>query len=167
MEGKSGEVYALPRLQGWMSERHKKVKTLYQKTPPDVWTEHVMAVKQAMEQSMPEDCDFDYVLFNRYRNGDDKIGFHRDDEAEGVSAKGIPKSFIGSISIGATRTFILRNNHKTKDSEGRMRQAKLEFPMTSGYLIIMCGETQNNWYHAVPAEPEIKEARINLTFRVA
>lgn len=89
---------------------------------------------------------------NYYRDGNDKIGFHRDDEAE-VEGKNI----IASLSFGATRNFIIKH--------AKRRELEHEFSLNSGALIVMRGKTQTNWLHSIPAEPKIREPRVNLTFR--
>ncbi len=43
---------------------------------------------------------------------------------------------------------------------------KIELPLKHGTLLIMQGETQHFWQHAVPKEKKIKNIRFNLTFRV-
>ena len=46
------------------------------------------------------DIKFDYCLVNLYRDGNDYINFHADNEA---------KDIIASISLGATRRFLVRH----------------------------------------------------------
>ena len=159
---RTGESFLLPRMQGWMSEKDKKAK-LYQKTAPDLWTDQVLQVKKAIEESLESVCAFDYVLFNRYRDGQDSINFHRDDEAEGVNERDSPRNIIASLSIGATRTFVMKSRHR--DKKGSPCK-KVEYKLSDGYLIVMEGTTQENWVHGVPKEPEIQGERINLTFRI-
>lgn len=93
-----------------------------------------------------------FVLGNCYRNGHDNIGWHADDESQ--HAPGAP---IISVSFGATRTFALR----AKNGSGPV----IKVPMTDGTVIVMAGDTQRNWQHAVPKEVKIQAPRYNLTFR--
>jgi alkylated DNA repair dioxygenase AlkB len=92
------------------------------------------------------------VLLNYYRDGNDTVGWHADDEPGlGLSP------FIASLSVGAERDFQLRfNNDKT---------VKITMLLTHGSLLVMGGETQGNWQHAIPRRKRIKEPRVNLTFR--
>ena len=90
------------------------------------------------------------VLINYYRDGKDKINYHSDD----LSQIG-ENPVISSISLGETRKFSFKNK-ETKQ--------KIEFQLNHGDLLIMKGDTQDIWQHAVLPEPN-KGERINLTFR--
>jgi len=90
---------------------------------------------------------------NYYRNGKDYIGFHSDSEVN----KG---DLIASISLGTTRKFVLRHK-KWKENE----TDKIEFELIGGSLLIMRGDTQDHWKHALIKQPKVEGSRINLTFR--
>jgi alkylated DNA repair dioxygenase AlkB len=98
---------------------------------------------------------FDYVFINRYRNGNDSVAWHSDDDAQSD-----PRRVIASLSLGATRTFELRPlrasglNHK-----------KVAVELADGDLVVMRGATQLNYEHRIPKEPRVAGERINLTFR--
>lgn len=90
-----------------------------------------------------------YCLLNRYRSGADSVGMHADDEpGEG--------NVIGSLSLGATRTFRIRHN-KTKETRA--------FELRHGTLLIMAGTMQQFWKHEIPKTKVDVGERINLTFR--
>lgn len=99
------------------------------------------------------DTPFNCALLNHYRDGQDKMGWHSDDEPElGQNPA------IASISLGEARRFVLR--HKTmKDCE------KVDLTLTSGSLLLMAGTTQHFWQHSVPASKRVHQERYNLTFR--
>ena len=92
---------------------------------------------------------YNAALCNLYRNGNDSVGLHADAEAE-------MGPVIASVTLGAERHFRLKRNNG-----GVVFAEKLPH----GSLLIMAGETQKNFKHEVPKEPEITEPRINLTFR--
>lgn len=145
----------LPRLQCWMSDPGVKAK-LFQKEEALPWSPQVTKLKEQLEEwlnskNMP--VKFDYVLMNKYRNGDDRIGFHRDDEAEEHG-----KNIVGSVSFGATRKFIIKHR---KDKS----KPVYEFDLKHGSLIVMSGDTQLGWVHSVPEDSSVIKSRINLTFR--
>jgi len=94
--------------------------------------------------------EYNYCLLNRYRSGADSVGMHADDEP-GMG------NVIGSLSLGATRTFRIRHN-KSKETRA--------FPVSNGTLIIMAGTMQQFWKHEVPKTEENVGERINLTFRM-
>ena len=110
------------------------------------WTPTLLEIKQRIEAVQGE---YNYCLLNRYRSGSDSIGWHVDNEPE-------MGNVIGSLSLGATRTFRIRHNAKQKPSS---------FLVSNGTLIIMAGTMQQFWKHDVPKTTEIVGERINLTFR--
>jgi alkylated DNA repair dioxygenase AlkB len=98
---------------------------------------------------------FNSVLANLYRDGNDSMGWHSDDEQElGV------EPVIASISLGAERDFHLRR--KDRGTGGRARSISLPH----GSLLLMCGASQRDWQHALPKRRRISKPRINLTFRL-
>ena len=95
---------------------------------------------------------FNFVLANLYRDGNDSMGWHADDERE-LGAHPV----IASISLGAPRVFRLR----ARDGSGRRAAVRLE----SGSLLLMWGRSQRAWQHALPKVRGNVGRRINLTFR--
>jgi alkylated DNA repair dioxygenase AlkB len=96
--------------------------------------------------------DFNSVLANRYRDGRDAMGWHRDDEPELG-----PQPVIASISLGATRRFRL------KADDAAVPPLSLDLP--HGSLLVMRGLTQSRFRHALPRTAKPVGERINLTFR--
>ena len=96
--------------------------------------------------------EFNSVLLNKYRNGEDKVSWHADDEPElGESVD------IASISLGAERDFMLRKKNKSEVST--------KIAMAHGSLLIMKHPLQIFWEHSLPRRKGILEPRINMTFR--
>lgn len=118
---------------------------------PLPWNEPLLQIEQIIEPLV--NTQFNGVLLNLYRNGQDYMGWHSDDEHE--LAKGSP---IASLSFGETRRFILRrrDNH----------QIKVELNLGDGDFLVMGGDTQKFWQHHVPKMAKSNSPRINLTFRV-
>lgn len=110
------------------------------------WTPTLLEIKEKIEAVQGR---YNYCLLNRYRSGQDSIGLHADDEAE-------LGNVIGSLSLGATRTFRIKHK-KTKET--------MSFPVCHGTLIIMAGTMQTFWKHEIPKTRELVSERINLTFR--
>ncbi len=69
---------------------------------------------------------------------------------------------IASVSLGAERKFCLRH----KEWKKREDVEKVEYRLANGSLVVMRGDTQQYWKHAVPKMKKCKEGRINLTFRI-
>jgi alkylated DNA repair dioxygenase AlkB len=110
------------------------------------WTRTLLEIKQQIAAVHGE---YNFCLLNRYRSGSDSIGWHADDEA-GMG------NVIGSLSLGATRTFRIRHN---------ISRTTMTFPAANGTLVIMAGTMQQLWKHDVPKTRLIVGERINLTFR--
>ena len=96
--------------------------------------------------------DCNAVLCNYYRDGNDSIGWHSDDEKE------MPKGHcISSLSLGETRTFKIKTKEKNAEY--------FSFPLKNNDLFVMGGRFQQHYLHHIPKE-ENKGERINLTFRI-
>lgn len=94
---------------------------------------------------------FNSVLCNFYRNQNDSVAWHADDEPElGMNP------CIASISLGASRKFILRHK-KTKH--------RILVDLSHGSLLVMAGALQHNYLHCLPKLTTTVQGRINLTFR--
>uniref|UniRef100_A0A8D0GVY2 DNA oxidative demethylase ALKBH2 n=1 Tax=Sphenodon punctatus TaxID=8508 RepID=A0A8D0GVY2_SPHPU len=102
---------------------------------------------------------FNFVLINRYKDGHDHIGEHRDDERELV-----PRSPIASVSFGACRDFVFR--HGASRGKRPLRQIEpVKLQLAHGSLLMMNYPTNRTWYHSVPSRKKVLAPRINLTFR--
>jgi alkylated DNA repair dioxygenase AlkB len=119
--------------------------------PMHDWTPLLSQIRQAVEQAAGR--SFNSVLLNFYRDEQDSMGWHSDDEAELG-----PAPVIASVSFGATRVFRLK--HKT-----RRELPTVNLDLTDGSLLLMEGTTQQFWKHAVEKSRVAAGARINLTFR--
>jgi len=80
-----------------------------------------------------------------YRDGRDSVAWHGD-----TVARELPETMMATVSLGAPRTFALR------DKQGG---ASISMRLGRGDLLIMGGTIQRTWQHAVPkvarAEPRI------------
>jgi len=97
-------------------------------------------------------CTFNSVLINLYRDGNDSMGWHSDDEAE-LGAEPV----IASISFGAAREIIFRHR--------KNHALQYRVLLNAGSLLLMRGLTQSMWQHCIPKRKHVHAARINLTFR--
>jgi alkylated DNA repair dioxygenase AlkB len=98
------------------------------------------------------DSTFNGCLLNLYRDGEDRMGWHADDEPEIDQQQP-----IASLSLGATRDFCMR--HRLE------QERRMTLPLADGDLLIMHPGCQQHWMHGVPIRKRIKTSRINLTFR--
>jgi hypothetical protein len=96
----------------------------------------------------------------RYEDKKHCIGWHSDNEKQLI-----PGAPIYSFSFGATRRFLVKSKIKKDD--------KLAFVMTNNSLVVMGGNTQQQYVHSVPRlgkreernTPSMVGRRINVTFR--
>ncbi len=121
------------------------------KMEPLPWNEPLLQIKAKIEPLV--DTEFNGVLLNLYRDGQDYMGWHSDDEKD--LAKG---AVIGSLSWGDSSRLIFRrrDNH----------QIRAELNLSDGDFLTMGGDTQKFWQHHVPKTAKSTQPRINLTFRV-
>jgi alkylated DNA repair dioxygenase AlkB len=139
---------AVPRLEAWYGPwdyAYSKGVILKAAPAPDYL--------QAMMRRLKEEGfgQYDAVLINRYRDGNDHIAWHSDDDF------GDPEPDIASITVGTPRPFRLRL---------RADKARLvEYLPQHGSLLVMRGRTNRAWEHSVPKTAKQIGERINLTFR--
>lgn len=145
-----GKEVMQPRLTAWYGNPEAVYTYSGRTNQPLAFTKELLELKLIAERYAG--TEFNSVLLNYYRNGNDSMGFHRDNEKE----LGI-KPTIVSISLGAVRDFVVRPYKKL--------QLRISLALDSGSLMLMKGEMQNKWEHALPKRSNVKDARINLTFR--
>lgn len=144
-----GRWVKVPRLMGWYGDHDACYRYSGVDHQPLPWTPTLQTIREKVEQQCG--CGFNSVLANLYRDGNDSMGCHADDEKElGLNP------VIASLSLGDERLFKL--HHKTT-------KEKLDIVLGHGDLLIMAGTLQHHWMHAVPKTKKPKTARINLTFR--
>jgi len=115
------------------------------------FTAVLLEIKSAAEKHAG--VTFTHVLLNYYRDGNDSMGWHRDNE----KSLGL-NPVIGSVSFGAARKFQFRKYKENK--------TKVELELEGGSFLLMKGLTQHFWEHQVPKTSLSIGERINLTFRV-
>jgi len=144
-----GKEIKTPRLTAWYGDPETTYSFSGTTFVPNPWTETLIKIKHAVESLAGQ--TFNSVLLNLYRDGQDSVGWHSDDEPELGE-----DPIIASVSLGATRKFKLRHK-KTKETK--------DWELQNGTLLVMGSGTQPNWEHSVPKTAVEKGWRINLTFR--
>ena len=97
-------------------------------------------------------ASFNSVLVNLYRDGNDSVSWHSDNEA--INGR---EPTIASVSLGATRRFDLRHR-ETKQT--------VRVDLEDGSLLVMSGLSQICWVHQIAKTKTTVGPRINLTFRL-
>jgi alkylated DNA repair dioxygenase AlkB len=146
-----GKRLDLPRLTAWYGDLNKTYTYSGIPMNPKIWTPALLDIKSRVEEVAQ--VEFSSVLLNLYRNGQDSVSWHSDDEPELGN-----NPVIGSVSFGATRRFRMRHIHD--------KSLVKEVALSDGSFLLMLGETQHYWEHEIPKSAKVTEARINLTFRV-
>ncbi len=92
---------------------------------------------------------FNYVLINRYDDGNNYIGYHHDKDKD--LKKG--SSIIG-VSLGSEREMLFKRDKTVH-----------KYSLKHGSMIEIKWNTNKNWKHSIPKRKKIKDPRISLTFR--
>ena len=145
-----GRDVASPRLSCWIGDPGAAYRYSGALFHPRAWPLGLQQLRGRLEASCG--ASFNSVLANRYRDGSDGMGWHSDDEPE----LGL-QPVIASLSLGATRRFLL----KARAQDGQ----RLALDLPAGSLLLMRGDTQRNYRHALPRTARPVGERINLTFR--
>jgi alkylated DNA repair dioxygenase AlkB len=142
-----GKKYLQPRLIQWYGDKdytYSNNHFLKNKMPFIL-----LNLKEKIEKISKK--NYNSVLLNYYRDGNDSMGKHSDDEKElGFSPT------IASISLGVERDMIIRS---------KFDKSKQFFKLKNGSLLIMGGNSQKYYTHEIPKRKKIELPRINLTFR--
>lgn len=141
--------HKIPRQQAWYGD--SGLRYVYSAVEhiaegwPDVLNELRLRLHQQANQT------FNSVLLNRYRNGNDKMGWHADNEVElGVNP------CVAIVSLGANREMQFKHL-KTKTTT--------QLNLTDGSLLIMKPGMQSRFHHQIPVRKRVESERISLTFR--
>ena len=145
----AGRQFTLPRLQTWHADPGIKYSYSNNLLETRAWTFLLSDIRAKVELCL--DFSFNSVLVNWYRNGEDYVGWHADNEPELGE-----KPFIVLLTFGAERLFEFRHRKSLECGQILLR---------SGTLLIMQPDFQHHWHHSVPIDDTVKEGRINLTFR--
>jgi alkylated DNA repair dioxygenase AlkB len=139
-----------PRLSAWIGDADAVYRYSGADFAPHPWTAALSGLRLRLQDELG--TPFNSVLANLYRDGRDAMGWHSDDEPELG-----PQPVIASVSLGGVRRFLLK--HKR---DATLRSA---FDLPHGSLLVMAGDTQHSYRHALPRTARPVAARINLTFR--
>jgi len=145
-----GKTIAQPRLTALYSSKKETYTYSGLQLKPHPYPEELKKLNDLLSETTHE--KFTHCLANLYRDGNDSMGWHADNEKE------LGKDpVIASLSIGGPRKFQLKHIKNP--------QLKHSLFLDHGSLLIMKGKTQEFWKHQLPKSKKITESRINLTFR--
>jgi alkylated DNA repair dioxygenase AlkB len=146
-----GKTHPLPRKTAWHGEAGITHSYSGINMVAIEWTPVLCKLKHQLEMDLG--VKFNSVLINLYRDGNDHMSYHSDDEKElGQNPT------IASLSYGETRSFQLK--HKFDKSK-----KTFNLPISNGSLVVMKNELQHFWMHKIAKTAKPIGPRVNLTFR--
>jgi alkylated DNA repair dioxygenase AlkB len=150
-----GKTVTIPRLNAWYGDPQCGYTYSGRYFEPLTWLPLLLEIKQRVESVLKEHLEgetFNSALLNCYRDGQDSVAWHSDDEPE------LGKNpLVASVSLGAARLFQLRHlqRHATKH----------DITLADGDLLLMAGPMQHHWQHQIPKTVVDTGERISITFR--
>jgi len=143
----AGREVMTPRLTYWVAPEPFRYSGGVE--PVHEWTAELLDIRERANREAG--VEFNSVLANLYRDGNDSMGAHRDDEPEFGT-----RPVIASVNLGTTRDFVIKH-----DVTGERHVIALGH----GDLLVMSGRSQLDWSHSVPKRARVSTPRINLTYR--
>ena len=145
-----GKLIPVPRLQNWFADHTNTSYSYSGITMQAVLFPDWMA---NLAESIQKETGFLFnrALVNYYRDGNDSVDWHADDELELG-----PDPIISSLSLGAERVFQLRHN-KTGEI--------LSLNLPHGSLLLMGSKVQQYYQHRLAKVKTLDSPRVNFTFR--
>lgn len=141
-----GKEYDEPRLTAWYGPPYRYSNIQW---PEAAFDPVLLPIRERLEELTK--FTFNSVLLNLYRDGNDAMGWHRDNEPE------MDTTLIASVSLGATRAFRIRHFCGDKKESHTIE-------LEHGSLLLM-EHLQSDFEHSIPRRKRISEPRLNLTFR--
>ena len=148
-----GQWHPTPRLVAFVGDEGVSYRYSAQRHQALPWPDVLCAVRRQLRLDF--DLDFNSALLNYYRDGDDSMGWHSDDEPELGAAPA-----IASLSLGDSRDFRFRPFPGRHQAGSPTHTVTLE----NGSLLLMLPPTQEFWQHSLPRRAR-RGPRINITFR--
>lgn len=99
------------------------------------------------------------ILLNYYKDGNNKIGFHKDNKD---SFGEYPTIII--LSIGDERTLRFEKTISGEITRNKNKENNFDIKLKDNSIFIMGGNSQKDWVHSIIEEDNKKE-RYSLTFR--
>jgi alkylated DNA repair dioxygenase AlkB len=149
-----GREHPIPRTQVWMGDPEARYRYSGRAFLPEPWHPAVLRLRDRLVEVLATagaPARFNSVLLNRYVGGEQRMGWHCDDEPELG-----PDPLIAAVSLGAERPLRFRWQDR------RAPAFNVWLPHDS--LLVMGPGTQRQLQHALLPR-RIPGRRISLTFR--
>src|ERR1700761_5156128 len=132
-----------PRLTAWYGDRLEE--------DPIPWTPELLMIKAKVEPLAG--VTFNSVLLNYYRDGNDSVAWHSDNE--NVLGK---RPGIAPVSFGQVRSFDIRSKADHKE--------QYSVRVEHGSFLLMKAGLQEAFEHRIAKSARVMQPRVNLTFRI-
>jgi alkylated DNA repair dioxygenase AlkB len=149
-----GRVVKTPRLEAWYGPapyRFGGSELPARELPPVL---RALALRLEAQYSGLDFCGAG-ALVNLYRDGQDTVAGHADDEPE------MEGCTIASLNFGVPRDFFFRR--KARGVERNPSRLKVE--LEPGSLLMMNPGVQEEWEHCRPRRKRVTQLSVNVTFR--
>ncbi|WP_104204257.1 alpha-ketoglutarate-dependent dioxygenase AlkB family protein [Billgrantia saliphila] len=149
-----GREHTIPRRQVWMGDAEARYRYSGRDFVPQPWHPTAAWVRDRVQACLAQidvPARFNSVLLNRYADGEERMGWHSDDEPELGEAP-----VIAAVSLGAERPLRMRWKH------GVGKPFNVWLP--HGSLLLMGAGCQAALQHALLPR-RLPGLRISLTFR--
>ena len=149
-----GKVVMQPRLIAWAGSHDYRYsgRSLEPREP----TQTSRELMQHVNETLGTRCN--HMLANLYRDGNDSMGMHADDEPElGTDP------LVITVSFGAPRKLSIRTKPSVYKLQGESIKRQLE--LTHGSLLVMPGSFQQTFHHAIPKSRKCVTPRLSVTLR--
>ncbi|MGE4532208.1 alpha-ketoglutarate-dependent dioxygenase AlkB family protein [Halomonas sp.] len=149
-----GREHPIPRHQLWMGDPETRYRYSGRAFAPSPWEPTVAALRRRLEARLADAgiaASFNSVLLNRYADGEERMGWHSDDEPELG-----PDPVIAAVSLGAERPLRFRWRHR--------EAPPFNVWLPHGSLLVMGPGVQARLQHALLPR-RLPGLRISLTFR--
>ncbi|MFQ3787476.1 alpha-ketoglutarate-dependent dioxygenase AlkB family protein [Halomonas sp. A29] len=149
-----GREHPIPRRQVWMGEPEARYRYSGRDFLPRPWHPDVVAIRQRLDALLAAqgvETVFNSVLLNRYADGEERMGWHSDDEPELGQAP-----IIAAVTLGSERPLRFRWKHGGGEP--------FNVWLAHDSLLLMGSGCQSSLQHALLPR-RIPGLRISLTFR--
>ena len=150
-----GRAHTVPRRVAWYGARGLNYRYSGNDHVAAGWPDFIREPLRRVGDAL--DADFNFVLINHYRDGSDSIGWHVDDEPALTGS-------VASISLGATRRFLIRPPAAIDDAgDAAGRRSSIRLDLADGSLLAL--PVESRLAHCLPRTRRFVAARISLGFR--
>ncbi|MBQ4813580.1 alpha-ketoglutarate-dependent dioxygenase AlkB [Pseudoalteromonas luteoviolacea] len=144
-----GKLHRIPRLQCFIADQNANYGYSGKQLDSCEWLPVLSSIRARLQQQYGQ--SFNALLLNWYRDGQDTMGWHSDDERELGN-----EPMIVSVSLGASRLFKIRD---------KVTRETYSILLETGSFLMMSGRSQHDFEHSLPKQAKVSQGRINLTFR--